>query len=199
MSHPERRIKSIPPRTSLDVLRGGVTVRIGGGSLLGGARRVSRAPTSVETDWSKEVAKHVFQKPPAQEKARPEPLYERERKIEWETEVIEDYNGNGDLGIILQLSGIGLTGAPFATSKHDSPNSRVFYVEIGYENKRAHLFLATTVGGIFKAQIVPAQMDVGPLFQETLDLDVIKYDPASMTASQNNGLVIVGYNPRTRK
>ncbi len=49
MSHPEqgRRITSIPPRTPLDVLRGGgVTLRIGGGSLLGGARRVSQETTT---------------------------------------------------------------------------------------------------------------------------------------------------------
>lgn len=51
MSHPEwgfRKIPSIPPRTSLDVLRGGVTVRIGRGSLLGGVRRVSRDPAFLD-------------------------------------------------------------------------------------------------------------------------------------------------------
>ncbi len=195
MSHPERKIRSIPPKTSLDVLKGGVAIQIGGGSLPGGARRVSRAATAGEQDWSQTVAKHVFQKPPGREKARPEPLYERGRKIEWKPEVIDDYNGKGDLGIILQFSGVELTGAPFLNSRHNRPDRPVFYIPINYNQRITRLFLATG-GDIFESQIVPDQMDVSPFFQEELYLPQLTttHNPGSMTVSQNNKLVIVGYN-----
>lgn len=202
MNHPERgfrRITSIPPRTSLDVLRGGVTIRIGGDSLLGGTRRVSREPTAGEPDWSQIVAKHVFQKPPGREKARPEPLYEMDRKIEWEAEVIEDYNGKGDLGIILQFAGIGLTEASFLRGRrYYGPDVTLFYSRINYQNKRALLILATE-RGIFESQVVLAQKDINPFFQEKLYLPQLTatHDPTSMTVFQNNKLVTVGYNPRT--
>lgn len=199
MSHPEggfRRITSIPPRTSLDVLRGGVTIRIAGGSLLGGSRRVSREPTAGEPDWSQTVAKHVFQKPPGREKTKPEPLYERDGKIEWEAEVIEDYDGKGNLGIILQFAGIGLTRAPFLRSRHNSPDSPVFYIPIDYNKRAVRLFLATR-GDIFESQVVPAQMGVNPFFQEELYLPQLTttHDSTSMIVFQNNRLVTVGYNP----
>lgn len=201
MSHPERgsrRITSIPPRTSIDVLRGGVTLRIGGGNLLGGVRRVSREPAVGEMDWSQIVAKHVFQKPPIGKKVRPELLYERDGKIEWQVEVIEDYNGKGDLGIILQFAGIGLTEASFLRSRHNKPDSPVFYIPVDYNQRMARLFLATR-GDIFESQIVTAQMDVNPFFQEELYLPQLTttYDPTSMAVFQNNQLVTVGYNPRT--
>ncbi len=198
MSKPEWKIRSIPSRTSLDVLRGGVEIRIGGVSLLGGVRRVSRQPTAAEPDWSQTVAKHVFQKPPRRERAKPEPLYEIDRKIEWEAEVIEGYNGNDDLGIILEFVGIRLTRGPFLRSRHNRPDSPVFYIPTGYNNGLARLFLATR-GDIFEAQVVPSQMGVNPFFQNELHLPQLTttYDPASMTVLPNNGLVTIGYNPRT--
>ena len=153
MSHPERKIRSIPPKTSLDVLRGGVTIRIGGGNLLGGARRVPREPTIGEQDWSKIVAKQVFQKPPIGKKTKPESLYESDGKIEWEVEVIEDYNGKGDLGIILQFAGIGLTEASFLRGRYYyGPDTTLFYSPISYKEKRTLLILATT-GDIFELQV----------------------------------------------
>lgn len=202
MSNPERsfrRITSIPPRTSLDVLRGGVTIRIGGGSLLGGATRVSREPTAGAQDWSQIVAKQVFQKPPRREKARLEPLYEMGRKIECIAEVIEDYNGKGSLGIILQFAGIELTEASFLRGRrYYGPDTTLFYSLISYKKKRALLMLATT-GDIFESQVVPAQKDVNPFFQEELYLPQLTttHDSTSMTIFQNNKLVTVGYNPRT--
>lgn len=202
MIHPERgsrRITSIPPRTSLDVLRGGVTLQIGGGNLLGGVRGVSRESTAGEPDWSKIVAKHVFQKPPRREKARPEPLYERGEIIELEAEVIEDYNGKGDLGIILQFAGIGFTKASFLRGRrYYGPDTTLFYSPIIYQSKRTLLILATT-GDIFEAQVVPARKDVNPFFQEELYLPQLTttHDSTSMAVLKNSGLVIVGYNPHT--
>lgn len=201
MRPPERsrRISSIPPRTSIDVLReGGFTIRIGGGSF-GGVGRVSREATAREVDWSQTVARqNVFQKPSGREKARLKPLPERNGRIEWEAEVIEDYNGQGDLGIILQFAGIELTKAPFLRSKHNRPDSPIFYIPIDYKSKIARLFLATK-GDTFESQIVPDQMDVNPFFQEELYLPQLAttHDPISMTVFQNNRMVTIGYNPRT--
>ncbi len=198
MSYPERgprRITSIPLRTSLDVLRGRVTLRIGGSSSLGGTRRVSREPVTGEPDWSKIVA---FKKPSRREKPRPGSLYERDGKIKWEAEVSEDYNGKRDLGIILQFDGIRLTEESFLRSKHNRPDRPVFYIPLDYNKRIARLFLATR-GDIFESQIVTAQMGVNPFFQEELYLPQLSttHDPTSMTVFQNNNLVIVSYNPCT--
>lgn len=199
MHHPERgsrRITSIPIRTSLDVLRGRVTIQIGGGSLPEGTRRVPREQTTGEPDWNQIVAKQVFKTPPRWEKARP--FYERGGKIEGEAEVIEDYNGRGDLGIILRFAGIRFTEKPFLKSRRNyGPDSVVFYTGIGYKNSAACLILATR-GDIFESQIVPAKIDVSPFFQEELYLPQLAttHDPTSMTVFQNNKLVTVGYNPR---
>lgn len=200
MYHPERglrgRITSIPKLTPLDVLRRGVTIQIGGGSLLGSARGVPREPATGETDWSKEVKKHLFQKQPGWEKARPVPLYERDGRIRWEAEVIEDYDGKGDLGVILQFAGIELTEEPFLRGiLNYGPDSAAFHAPIIYGDKRAHLVLVTR-GDVFESQIVPARINVSPFFQNELYLpQLATYDPTSMAVSQNNRLVIVGYNP----
>lgn len=203
MSHPERgfrRITSIPPRTSLDVLRGRkeITIQIGGGSLLGGVRRVSRKPIDGETDWNKVVAKQVFKKQPGWERSSPKPHDEKARKIQWEAEVIEDYDGKGGLGVILQFAGIELTEEPFLRSiLNYGPDSAAFHAPIIYGDKRAHLVLVTR-GDVFESQIVPARINVSPFFQDELYLpQLATYNPTSMAVSQNNRLVIVGYNPRT--
>lgn len=193
-----RKLTSIPPRTALDVLRG-VTIRIGGGSSPRGVRRVFRESTDRETDWSQIVAKHVFKKPPEWEQPKPEPLYKGGGKIEWEVETHENYDGRGNLGVILEFTGIGLTKAPFLRGRRNyGPDSAVFYAPVDYDNKMVNLILATR-GDIFESQIVPAQMDIDPFFQKELYLPQLTttHDPTSMTVFQNNKLVIVGYNPRT--
>lgn len=206
-----RRITSIPSITSLDVARrggrrgGGVAIRIGGGSLLGGVRRgrVLREVSTEKMDWSKDetnwgqvVAGQVVHT--SRETARPKSLDGRDRKIEWKIEVIKDYNNRGGLGIIVEFDGIQFTEGPFRRSKHDSPDSPVRYIPIAHNKKMTNLFLATW-GDICRIQIAD-QMDVSPfLFQKELYLPQLTttYDPTTMAVSQNNGLIIVGYNPRT--
>lgn len=192
-----RRITSIPPRTSIDVLRGGITLRLGGGNLLGGARGISRGVTVGQQDWSKVEDKHLYKKPPRQEKARYQPPYEGDDRIGWAAEIVENYDDEGNLGIILEFAGIReFTKASFLRGRrYYGPNTTLFYAEISYRNKRALLMLAT-IGDILESQVVPNRKDVSPFFQEELYLPQLAptYDPASMAVRQNNGLVIVSYN-----
>ena len=100
----------------------------------------------------------------------------------------------------MQFAGIGLTKASFLRSRHNKLDSPVFYIPVDYNKRIARLFLATR-GDIFESQIVPAQMGINPFFQKELYLPQLTttYDSGSMHALQNNGIVIVGYNPHTTK
>lgn len=199
MSFPEgrRRITSIPQQTSLNILRGGGTIRLGGDSSTGGARRSPRERTDGEPNWDEIVSKYVFKRPTIPRNARRKPPFSQEDRIECASEVIEGYNNNGDLGIILQFAGVRFTQRSFARSRHSKPDNPVFYIPICYNERKGRLFLATRAD-IFELQITPDQMDIDPFFQEELYLPKLTttHDPTSMTAFQNNELVIVGYSPR---
>lgn len=196
--HHERKIRSIPPRTSLDVLRG-LQIQIGGGSFSGGTRRASPGPTAEETDWSKTVAQQVFQRPPRRNNVRSEPIHGRYGKIEWETEVNQDYDGKGNLGIILQFAGIGLPNAPFQKGRPNyyGQDVTLFYSLVTHSDRQVWLLLSTC-GDIFEAQVVPRKRNVDFLFQGEIYLPELAttHDPRSMTVVGNKGLVTVGYNPR---
>lgn len=196
MNHSERKLRSIPPKTALGVLRGN-GIQIGEGDLPGGVRTISREPISQER-YGNQTVSHVVQKPPSSERARPELPDKRDGKIKWNSEVIEDYNGKGDLGIILQFAGIEFTEVSSLRSRHNRPGMPVLYIPVGYLSKTARLILATR-GDIFEFQIVPSQMDVNPFLREELYLPQLAttHDPASMTVLQNNKIVTVSYNPRT--
>lgn len=202
MSYPERKIRSIPPRTFLDVLRGKVAAGIGRESLSGGVGRVSREPAVRESNPSQTVDRYVFKNPGKRRKTRPEPFYESGGKIECDAEVMEDYNGKGGLGIILQFAGIRFTQATFLRSRHNRPDNPVFYIPINHNKRISHLIIGTRGEDILDIQIVPDQMDFNPFFQKELFLPqfipqfTATYNSTSMTVLQNNNVVTVGYNPR---
>jgi len=180
----ERRIRSIPPRTTLDALREqeGRRGRIGRGSL-----RQDNGGFNVED--------HVFRKP-AQERLSKTLVSPEIEKITWEVETIEDCNSTRDLGLIVRFSGISFMDTPvFGRSRHDyGPDSCVFYSPVGYKNGQAFLILST-IGDIFESQIVPKTKDVNPFFREEIYYPPLLtlYDPTSMMLSYNKGLVIVSY------
>lgn len=115
MTERSRRIGSIP-RTMVDVLRGQTqaSVRLGGTSLgIGGlGTGVSRQSRSGR-EHSFDVNPYVPSKPD-RKKSRPTLILPENEKITWQVEQVEDYNGQGDLGLFLELSGIELTRTRFA-------------------------------------------------------------------------------------
>lgn len=121
------RIRAIPPRTTLDVLReqkrGGISVSIG--------RLLPREPGQSSLGQNSEgfdVKDHVIRKPTQEKSSRPLITPEIE-KITWQVEIIENYNSAGDLGLIVRFSGISFISKPvFERSRHDyGPDSSVFY------------------------------------------------------------------------
>lgn len=184
------RIRSIPPRTTLDAHRRVIGGRTGGSRLHGDVKKQSRE-LSEEELLKRWAAGHVFQKPLISE-----PIYKIDEGIGLEAEVMDDYDGNGGLGIILRFSGIEFTNSPvFEKSWRDyGPDSKVFYSSVGYKKNRAFLVLAT-YGDILESQVVTAKMDVRPFFREEILLPQLEtHDPSSMTVCEKNHLVIVGYN-----
>lgn len=180
------RIRAIPPRTTLDAFR----------EQERGKRLSPREPGQSSEGF--DVKRHVFQKPITGESSRPLIAPENER-ITWQAEIIEGCNNAGDLGLIVQFSGISFASIPvFEKSRHDyGPDSSVFYSSVGYKNGQAFLILST-FGDIFESQVVPKTKDVNPFFREEIYYPPLLtlYDPASMRPSCNNGLVIVNYKAR---
>jgi len=96
------------------------------------------------------------------------PEIEEIEKITWEAEVHENYNGQEDLGLILEFSGIRLTDAPFEKSRVNyEPDSSVFHSKVGYKGEEAYLILST-FGDIFESQVVADKKDVNPFFIEEI-------------------------------
>lgn len=177
------RIRSIPPRTGLDVLReSGSSVSIG------------RLPPK-EHGQGFDVKRHVFQKPTRERLSRPLTAPEN-REIMWQMEIHGDYNSAGDLGLVMQFSGIEFINPSFNKSGRDyGPDSSVFYAPVGYKNGRAFLILAT-YGDIFESQVVATKIDKRPFFREEIYLPelTVTHDPTSMTVYGKNCLVVVEYN-----
>lgn len=144
MSYPERhKIRSIPPRTMSGVRVEKVGEKVGkpfssprispGIGRLGAS--VPWQSRSAEND-SFDVPPYVPQKPDRR-KPRETLILPKSKRITCEIEQMDDYNGEGDLGIILQFAGIEFTKTFFLRSRHNSPDSPVFYIPIDYNKKAA--------------------------------------------------------------
>lgn len=209
----ERLIGSIPPRTTLDMLREqerGIRLGFGGNYPLGNSVSIGRL--TPESSWQQSpkqepgsfnVKDHIFQKP-APEKPTESLISPEDERISWQIEVHEglkareDSNGAGDLGLIIQFSGIKFMTPPIFNEgrRNYGPDTRVFYTPVDYKNGRAFLILGT-FGDIFESQVVPKEKDVNPFFQEEIYWPSLLtlYDPKSMRPFYNNGLVVVSYAP----
>lgn len=187
------RIRSIPPRTTLDALREQKSSSVSIGRLPPREPRQSRLE---QGSGGFNVKDHVFQKPTQERPSRSLVSSEIER-ITWQVEIIEDCNSAGDLVLIAQFRGIGFGSTPvFEKSRVDyGADSSVFYSRIMYKNGSAFLILAT-FGDIFESQVVATKIDVRPFFREETRLPqlTITHDPTSMAVYEKNHLVVVGYN-----
>lgn len=201
----ERKLRSIPYRTMRDVWRergNQPTLKVDpiksagisfGGTRIGGTGQEQPQQTKAEQEW---VKKHTFRKPIVEKQKAHISPYEDDR-IKWQTEIVEDLNAQGDPCIILQFTGINPAQTLFVRSKQDyGPNKATFYTKVDFRTKQFFLILSTDYD-ILEAQIVPRKKDVNPLFLEEVFLPQLSgYNPASMSVSQNQGLVIVEYKKR---
>ena len=199
----ERRITSIPPRTTLDAFREqegkkewtGLEKDFSGSSVSIG-RLLPREPEQSSGGFN--VKDHVSQKPTREKSSRPLIAPENER-IMWQVEIIENCNNTGDLGLIVQFSGINFMSAPvFERSRRNyGPDSIVLYTPVSYKKGQAFLILST-FGDIFESQVVPKTKDVNPFFREEIYYPKLltDYVPASMKPSYNNRLFIMNYKAR---
>lgn len=186
-------IRSIPPRTMINVLREGarISVRIGG--LGTGAPRQGR----LEREYFSDVRPYVSPEP-GRKKPRETFVLPESEGITWQVEEVEDYNDQEDLGLILQYSGIELPRGPFIKSRVNyGADNIVFFLPVRYGVKVASLILST-FGDIFESQVA-AKKDVNPFFREELYLPPLAttHDPKSMTVKRKNNLVIVSYKLRS--
>ena len=201
------RIRAIPPRTTLDAFREqeGGRGRIGLGDFSGSSVGIGRLlpresgqSSSEQSSGGFNVKDHVFRKPVQEKPAKSLVSWEIE-KITWQVEIIEDLNEAGEIGLIMQFSGINLASAPvFERSRRDyGPDNAVFYTLAEYKNRPAFLIFST-FGDIFESQVVPKTKDVNPFFRKEIYYPKLltDYVPASMRPSYNNGLFIMNYKAR---
>lgn len=199
------RIRSIPPRTALNILRkqGGKEEWTRRNGFSDSSVSIGRLPAkkieqkSLEQDFGEfKIEDHVFRKP-AKEKSNKSLIIPEAERINWQVEVHDNYDAQGNLGVILQFSGIEfINGSVFEKSRANyGQNSRVFFSQIGYKNKSAFLILAT-YRDIFESQVTAVKINVEPFFKEEIYLPqlITTYDPASMTVYKKNQLIVVGYN-----
>lgn len=207
----ERFRGSIPRQTMLDVLRkqGKASIGFGNGSL-GNLVDVGRLP-STKTSWQRRpettprsfnVKDHVFSRPTPEKPPR-SLIPQEDGRIGWLVEaheglkVHEDSNGAGNLGIIIQFSGIRFEDPTvFHKSRLNfGADNKVFYTHVGYKKDGEAFLILGTFGDIFEAQVVAKKKDTNPFFQEETRVPGLMtvYDPESMEPIYNNGVVIVAY------
>jgi len=142
------------------------------------------------------VKDHVFPKP-NKEKPRESLIIPEVGKITLMQEVHEACDTQGNLGVVMEFSGIEFADVPvFKKSRTDyKQNKSVYYSGIKYRNRPAYLVLITTSENVLESQIVPAKIDKDAFFTNEIPLPqlTVTHDPASMTVYGNNNLIVVSY------
>lgn len=191
MSH----LRSIPPITSTGNKRRKDPARLDGlahmslGRYIAERRGSSFSTGNIERD-SWDISKHIYKKP----ERKPTRTIRYEPKIECITDVIEDFNSDGDLGVILQFRGLEFLSDTFTKSKRDyGSNSCVYYASVNYKWNKADLILSTKEN-IFESK-VQLQKGGNQLFSDESYIPKIMetYNPLSMEVIQKNGLIIISY------
>ena len=193
-------LRSIPPITSTGNKRRKEPARLDGlahmslGRYIAERRGSSFGMGSMERDSedSWDVSKHIYNKKPERKPAR---TICYEPKIKCITDVIEDFNSDRDLGVILQFRGFKFLSNTFAKGKKDyGSNSCVYFIPVSYKGKEAYLILSTT-GDIFESEVVLQRKGVNQLFSDEIYIPELMetYNSLSMEVIKKNGLTIISY------
>lgn len=139
---------------------------------------------------SYDISQHVVKK--AKNKPRTTTI-RYEPKIECISDVIEGYNSDGDLGIILEFKGLNFLNEDF-TKKLSGKNECVYHSPVSFRNKEALLILSTA-GNVLEYEVLPQRRGANQLFSDKAHVPKLTeaYDPLSMEVLQKNGLIIVNY------
>ncbi len=189
-------LRSIPPITSTGNRRRKDPARLDGlahmslGRYIAERRGSSFSTGNIERD-SWDISKHIYKKP----ERKPTRTIRYEPKIECITDVIEDFNSDGDLGVILQFRGLKFLSDTFTKSKRDhGSNSCVYYMPVSYKWNKADLILLTR-RDILESKVQPRKGGGNLLFSDESYIPGLMetYDPLSMKVIQKNGLTVISY------
>lgn len=139
-------------------------------------------------DASKHFAKKTKNKPK-------QPTVKYEPKIECISDVIEDYNNDGCMCVVLDFKGIKFLNDTFTKSKNDSIEDKcVYFTPVSFQNKEAQLMLSTE-GDILNSEVVSKTNSPSPLFLDEIYIPKLTktHAPQSMEVKQKNGLTIITY------
>lgn len=155
------------------------------------AQKIPQIKESNPSRGSWDFSNHVYEKP--KKRAKRESIHYP--AIECISDIIEDYNGKGNLGVTLKFNGFSFSEELFSKSKKDyGENTCVYYIPISYKKRGAFLILSM-LGDILEYEVVPRKKGISQLFKGEIAIpELIKiYDPLSMEVMLNNGIVLVAY------
>lgn len=188
-------IGNIPPITSTGSRRRRYPAKLEGLAhmSLGRLESERRMPFGVGNastiSWDGKVSRYVAPKP-----TQKHVTIQYQPKIECISDIIEDYNVNGDLVVILQFTGISFLREAFAKSRNDyGQNTCVYYTPVSYKNKRVYLILST-IGDIVEFEVVPQEKGIEQLFCNEIHIPKLtRYDASSMYVALTNGIIVISY------
>ncbi|MEI6747693.1 MAG: hypothetical protein ACOYMF_14870 [Bacteroidales bacterium] len=186
------RPRSIPPITSTGTNRRKTAARLDGLAHMSIGRYMSMRRNSDE-DESWNITKHVkpdFNKKSKKKISKPI-IYDTERKFHCIIDVIDDYNGEGDFGIIMEFNGFKFLDSRFNRTDCGN-NSPSYIIAVNYRENETYLYL-TTNGGMFEYGINNTLDDC--IYCDDFSIPKLpqEYDSSSMTATLRNNFVIVAY------
>ncbi|NVO02709.1 MAG: hypothetical protein HXX09_08370 [Bacteroidetes bacterium] len=190
------RGRGIPPITSTGSNRNSTPARFDGLAHMSLGRYMSLNKRSEENDdsWSvPKFSKSDFNLKSKQEVAKPK-SDKKEQKIKSIVDVLDNYNEDGDLAIIIEFSGFEFSNTTF-TKVDCKSDSSSFSIPINYKEKESQLFI-TTSEGFFKYRIKKSQYNC--LYKDDIFIPKLlkEYDSLSMTATLKNNWIIVTYKKR---
>lgn len=191
-------VRSIPPITATGKERRKKPARLQGlghmslGRYLAGRRGEGFGGGTGFQGSSYDISQHEVKKA----KNRPRTTTLRyEPKIECISDVIDDYNSEGDLGVVLEFKGLEFLSDTFTKSKkYSGEDSCAYFAPVSFKNKEARLMLST-MGDILESEVVPQRKGINQIFNDEFYIPKLTkvYDPLSMGVMQKNGLTIVSY------
>lgn len=153
-----------------------------------GIGSINTRDTSPEFD----ISRHTHKKPSKNVKTT---TVQYEPKVECTYDIIEDFDTKGNLGIILEFTGIRfLEGNFLKNNNRHTQNSITHYTNVTYRNHNTLLRLST-IDDILEVEVTHGKIGGNQLFSEEIYIPklTVVYDSLSMEAVQKNGLVVVSY------
>ena len=192
------RVRSIPPITSTGSNRRKEPARLDGLAHMSIGRYMSAKRKSEEDNDSWDISKYSKSDFNNRTRRNPaKPSVNKPEEIKSVTDILHNYNEEGDLAIIIEFNGFEFLSSTFDKTALN-PDTFHYYIPVNFNKKMSSLYLAST-GGYFEYKINKAADDC--LFGDRIYIPELmqEYDSLSMTPTLKNNWVIVTYKKKRKR